>query len=111
MAKSRKNGDYEGWITRLVKDVEDITDLYWLVDWLIFARDKIHDYHGYSITDDQITALADAHNNGDVWANVEEKVGVSIERPFRTKSQIVLRDLTTGRFVSRDKVNAKTKGG
>ncbi len=103
MAKG--HADYDGWILRLIEKGEDITFSYSMMDWLAFAKDKIEGYHGATLTDAQIDILSDKFNDGEIWQTIEDKTEIRIERPFRYKGQITLRDLNTGRFTSKEKVN------
>jgi hypothetical protein len=76
-----------------------------MMDWIDFAKDQIEGYHGATLTDHQIGILEDKFNDGDVWNGIENKMGIRLESPFRSKGQIVLRDLHTGKFTSRVKAN------
>ena len=57
MLKSKKGGDYEGWVLRLITKMEEMDYALSRKAWLDFATEKIEPLQGYSLTGSQVATL------------------------------------------------------
>jgi len=128
VAKKKSSGDYDGWILRLIDNVEDLTFMYDLQSWLGFAANKIVERQGYDLTSAQIETIADKRDLA--FEVIPDKLSVRPEYitryrgpggRFTTGKEVTATAETrtryrnveraygqkTGTMVSKDKINAE----
>ncbi len=75
--KKKSGGDYDGWILRLIDNVEDIQHMFNLQEWLDFAASKIIEPQGYDLTTAQIEVLGEKQDM--VFEVIPDKLSLNFE--------------------------------